>query len=331
MVDYKQEASVSKAALPDWAITDPTQEVTPNTPQTRTSKNNMALRNFVHLLEKIGEDAGQSDLAWKSGQTTDYTTRGKIGRAVLGAKTLGCGFRRLCEFFPLLQDATDLRLDVTGPWASLSYKILDPDIWPRTQDALYSLGIYSSLLRAAAPDAWGQVDVTVEAKSDQFQQDLCSMVQAKVFYSGDSNGLRFPTALLDCGLNLTPSVSTSQLQDLNRQLVLRRRKMLFSERVRQLIFRDLGEKSLNQELIASELGVCSRTLRRKLTAEGLSFQELLDDCRMRAAALDFRTKRTLSLSELALRLGYSEHSTFSRAFARWAGVSPQEYRASTHH
>lgn len=321
MMNAKVAAHISKRALPDWALAG----IEPMSPN--STADNMTLHHFVELLERIGNDRNQPSLAWGTGLETDYTTRGRVGRAVLGASKLGVAFRRLCDYFPLLQDATDLRLNVGPSWSTLSYKILDPDIWPRTQDALYSLGIYAALLKAAAPDAWGQVDVTVEAKPEQLRAELSSIVHTCVSYTGDANSLRFPTSALDCALNLGPAAHKLDLHSLSRDLVRKRQEMAMSERVCQLIYRDLGEQSVNQEFVAKELGVCSRTLRRRLTSEDTSFQELLDDCRMRAAALDFRIKRALSLSELALRLGYSEHSTFSRAFARWAGMSPQNYRA----
>ena len=101
-----------------------------------------------------------------------------------------------------------------------------------------------------------------------------------------------------------------------------------TERTRQMIFNEMNEGRVNQEHIARELGISSRTLRRRLSEENQSFQGLLDECRMQFAALEFRTRRKLSLSDMALKLGYSEHSTFSRAFARWAGMAPQEYRRS---
>ena len=52
----------------------------------------------------------------------------------------------------------------------------------------------------------------------------------------------------------------------------------------------------------------------------------LDECRMQYAALEFRKRKKQSLAEMALKLGYSEHSTFSRAFQRWSGMAPHEYR-----
>lgn len=288
----------------------------------------VSLSGFVKLLEKVGAEIRRAALSWEAGISGNYATRGRVGQAVLGAKTLGGGLRRLSDYYPLVQDATALKLDVEDDWASLSYRILDPDIWPRHEDAMYSLGLYSSLIRIAAPDAWGQVEITVEAEQQMIQSDLANIVHANVVYGGASNSVRFPARALSAPLELAPPVDTALLNDLSRDLARKRRETPIVDRARERIYGEISDGCVAQEHIAKELGVSSRTLRRKLASENLSYQSLLDDCRMRFAALEFRTRKVVSLSEIALKLGYSEHSTFSRAFTRWAGVAPRDYRSS---
>lgn len=81
------------------------------------------------------------------------------------------------------------------------------------------------------------------------------------------------------------------------------------------------------ERLAKRLGVSVRSLHRKLAEEGTSVSSLLDEIRIeRARAL---LASSASVGQIALALGYSEHAAFTRAFKRWAGESPQEYRAKT--
>lgn len=283
------------------------------------------LSEFVEFLERASSESHTPGLAWSAGHTANYATRGVLGRAVLSSKTVGGAFRTLTNYFPLLQEATDLKLSVSEDWATLSYRILDPDIWPRHSDAMYSLGIYSNLFKQAAPDAWSQSEITVEATPEHVDGNIPSVIQANCVFDGETNSLRFPSRALDCKLAVIPSFTNSK-KLLDKELVKLIRSAPIVQRVRCAIFKELSEGSVGQEHISKTLGMTSRTMRRRLAKENLSFQAILDDCRMRTAALEFRMQKNDSLSEMALRLGYSEHSTFSRAFTRWAGMPPQDYR-----
>lgn len=288
------------------------------------------LCQFVAFLEKAGKSPGGPGRSWAAGIGAHYESRGCIGRAILGAPNLGVAFLRLSQNFALVQDVTSLRLDADERTATLSYKILDPDIWPRHEDAMYSLGAYAAFIRAAAPDVWGEAEITVEAEADYVNAELSSIVQAPVSYGGSSNMLRFPVRALDCGFPVSKPVKPADLTALSGQLAARRRTLPITARTRQIIYSEILEGAVCQDRVAREMGLSPRSLRRKLAEQGFSYQGLVDDCRMRLAALEFRARKDLSLSELALKLGYSEHSTFSRAFARWAGVPPQRYRRGMH-
>ena len=71
----------------------------------------------------------------------------------------------------------------------------------------------------------------------------------------------------------------------------------------------------------------SRTLRRKLEAEGTSYSELLDGVR-HALALDYLSTSTLSAADIASALGFSEVASFRRAFKRWTGSTPADLRST---
>lgn len=88
-----------------------------------------------------------------------------------------------------------------------------------------------------------------------------------------------------------------------------------------------GEPSL--ERVANELHLSPRTLRRKLKDRNQQFRVLRDDT-LRRMAEDYLADQRLTLSEIALLLGYSEQSAFCRSFTRWVGRSPGSYRRQLH-
>lgn len=101
--------------------------------------------------------------------------------------------------------------------------------------------------------------------------------------------------------------------------------LTFSRRVRPLIAKQLDRGQVKVDAIATELNMSRHTLYRRLKEENQTFIGLLDDVR-REQALTYLRERDRSLVEVAELLGFSELSAFSRAFKRWMGKSPAEFR-----
>ncbi|TOZ35130.1 AraC family transcriptional regulator, partial [Burkholderia pseudomallei] len=96
------------------------------------------------------------------------------------------------------------------------------------------------------------------------------------------------------------------------------------ERVRNLLIRGShGYPSL--DALARELHLSERTLKRKLSDYGTTYSALLDEIRLRDA-LRLLEGTTLTVEEIAARVGYTDRANFSRAFRRWTGTSPSDRR-----
>ncbi|MFT5760565.1 MAG: AraC-like DNA-binding protein [Oleiphilaceae bacterium] len=96
------------------------------------------------------------------------------------------------------------------------------------------------------------------------------------------------------------------------------------DRVRFLIHRQIFSE-LSLDLLANELCISPRTLRRQLQESNTSYKMLLESERKRVALSQIK-KTEVTIEELAEKLGYSDASSFSRAFKRWYGVSPKHYK-----
>lgn len=87
----------------------------------------------------------------------------------------------------------------------------------------------------------------------------------------------------------------------------------------------LQSGAFSAEDIAVELGLSKRTLQRRLSAEKLSFKDLLDLYRQEQAMLMLQNG-DLDMANIAYALGYNEQSSFNRAFRRWTGLSPSAWQ-----
>ncbi len=96
-------------------------------------------------------------------------------------------------------------------------------------------------------------------------------------------------------------------------------------RIEALILPSLHEGSLSMDKIARDLGMSRQTLYRRLKEEDVTFARIHDDLRRRMA-LDYLARGKVSVNETAYLLGFSEASSFVRAFRRWTGQSPSAFR-----
>ena len=104
-------------------------------------------------------------------------------------------------------------------------------------------------------------------------------------------------------------------------------KRCFKKQVEDAIEPLLGSGEASIERVADELGMSRQTLYRRLKAEGTTFEELLEAKRRQLAVRYLGLDRS-SVKAAAYRLGFSDPAAFSRAFKRWTGVSPSNFRES---
>jgi AraC-like DNA-binding protein len=187
------------------------------------------------------------------------------------------------------------------------------------------LTVLTRMCRFIAGDDWNPKLVTFahpppEDTSYYFQYFRCALE-----FDAGRNSLHIDRE--QAGKRL--SGSNKQLAQLNDHIVVRylasQCKDDIINRVKTAILEKLGEGSVTESTIAEELHMSTRNLNRKLSAENTSFKALLLEIRSELAS-QYINDATLTLTEISYLLGFSEISSFSRAYKRWTGHSPSEAR-----
>ena len=155
-----------------------------------------------------------------------------------------------------------------------------------------------------------------------------------VKFSQQQTFLLIPTRILSLPVSQTPASLHAFLETSPADFLARPNPHeSMTGRLRQLFRLYAMEELPSLSDAADHLKVSGATLRRRLSEEQTSYQKLKDECRLEEASL-MLTQPDANIRDIAERLGFTEASTFHRAFKKWQGVTPGEYRtqklAKTH-
>ena len=170
-----------------------------------------------------------------------------------------------------------------------------------------------------------EVHVTHSVATDA--TEYARVFRAPVRFGTEHNALVVPREVLDAPVAHANrelfSVFDHRAQQLLDELA---QSDSIAAKVRQLLVKHLDEGNVGIADSAHRLHMSAATLRRRLAEEGTTHKDLLEQIR-REVALHQLHERRLSVGQIAFLLGFSSQSAFGRAFRRWVGTTPLEYRA----
>lgn len=285
----------------------------------------LPLTSYCQVLEEAARQSGCDNFGLRYGQQFRPQALGLLGYVGLCSETLEDALRNFAAAFPYHQHSSLIRLVDCGECYRFDYQVQHDAILDRRQDAELTMGMVANLLRHVLGESWAPRAVTFEHRRPQQWQEHVEVFGAPVQFARPCNSLLVSKG--DLQGRLMPERDANLLflvQDVIRRLGEQDAGPSLVEsagsQIRLALVR--GEPVLEQ--IAEQLGLTALGLQRRLRDAGLSFTQLVEQTRRELALHYLRQRRPIS--ELAPLLGYSETSAFSRAFRRWFGVSPRQWR-----
>lgn len=187
---------------------------------------------------------------------------------------------------------------------------------------LFGFGLASWLVARRIPV------LAVDYTEPMPRSDSSRVYQAPIRYGEPHIGLHFEARWLELPVVQNAQSLREFLARAPANLLIKYRDpSSVSERIRRLLRRRLDGELPSLEEVGAQLAMTPQTLRRRLRDEGHGYQELKDALR-RDVAIELLARPELTLIDIANRVGFSEASTFHRAFKKWCGVAPGEYRST---
>ena len=200
----------------------------------------------------------------------------------------------------------------------------DPHDVAWQQDDHFCLGLIISAVRLAAGPRWQPTEVHLQTGEAAGLRDAKTLAHARIVFGQRATMVAVPRTLLATPLSpsATPDLSADVIDDWQSSAPVQD----FVGSVRQAVETlSCGDEYPTVGRTAAFVGMSVRTLQRRLAALGVSHDALVGRTRFATAAAVLE-QTDAKILDLALDLGYSDHANFTRAFRRWAGCSPREYR-----
>jgi AraC-like DNA-binding protein len=310
-----RDASALKAfSLEDLVYLDPSDAVA-----------RCPLAQWHHMMDTAERVLGSSDLVPDLAVRVQPWHVGLVGFTLMTSRNLEEVGRLLRRFHHLLNDVFVVERKLDG---SRFFVRLQPAAGtgsPRL--ARLSLAVWVQRARWLTGRPNLSFDVSVEGPDTGHQEDYRRLFGGQVRFGeaehrlwGDSSWLGWPLVSSDAGSHaLLQRQASQQLAQLTRQADR------FVDHLQAFIHEHLGTGRANLDDLAAEMKMPTRTLQRRLEAEGLNLRMLIDQVR-RARAEVWLRESAMPLVDIAAALGFADHASFNRAFKRWTGCSPGAFR-----
>lgn len=285
------------------------------------------LATMIDLFESAARLTGDDRLGLRVGQSMRPQDFGPWVAYSADAATLREGLKRLCRTVRLHQSGASLAIEPAGSHLRLTYRTGESPSLHCRQHADHSLLPMIQFLRRFAGPEWVPIAVEVPYPNGPWRHDVEAAAKAPVRFDLDAIAVVFERSLLDRKATTGNPHKPLTLADV-RVMMAARPPRTMAETVLATLQLRLLDGQCDIDGTSASLGLGQRSLQRRLAQEGTTYRALVDLARHRRADGLLR-ESPLSVTQIALDLGYEDPAHFTRAFQRWAGTSPSQWRRSS--
>lgn len=287
--------------------------------------NRIAYAGFARLLSEAAVRTGCAHFGLLAGGMWRLSDLGPTGEIIRHAPTVGEGLAEFVVHHHLNSTGGVSFLVRREGFADLGYAILEPldcstaEVYDGVMAAAFNF------LREVCGESWAPAEVLLPHVAPADPAPWREYFRAPVRFRAEFAALRFPESTLARAI---PGADAERLEQARAAVNAAGKATLVRQAARALRTLLLHGKSSGDD-VAQALALHRRTLNRRLSREGTTFQKVLDRVRS-AVAKEYLRDSGLAIPDIAAALGYADYVSFTRAFKRWTGTTPGAWRKSPH-
>lgn len=281
----------------------------------------------LSFTEQVLELLDQPDFGLNIGSSYHLPAYGTLGMALMTSDNLLIASKTLFNYIQMTWTYMHWSLSEDDGIVTISLKPL------RELGSCYQYMIDRGLIASYIifKEALGQnlplLEVNIMQKKPGYFERYSELFNCKINFDCESNNFKFDAKYISLQLlqadKNTNAIYISECEKTCQQLA---DVVTFKDLIRQQVL-SLDNHQSSLEAIADKNFTTPRTIQRKLSLEGITYQKILEEVRC-ARAIDFLETTTLTIEDVACKIGYNDASAFSHAFKRWTGKTPRDYRTA---
>ncbi|MFK7734053.1 MAG: AraC family transcriptional regulator ligand-binding domain-containing protein [Pseudomonadales bacterium] len=293
-------------------------------------------QKLIELIDHAAVASEDSLLGFNMATHFHYESSALVVLAMLAAPNVAVALKTLSHFDRYVDTGITTSYEFGNERSVFRAELLGVDSTLTSHLNEYLLAFTVHALNTATRQQMPITEVHFQHQREGGIEELETFFGCKIKFAQKNNRLFFASSFLKEPLFTGNELLFEILQNaLKTYFYAESREMGFVDSVcRELIIsaerhdeESINSKTDTLEHVAEKLAMSTRTLRRRLKDEGYTFQEVKNLARERQAK-HFLGNTRMTLAEIAYSIGFSELSAFSRAFKRWTGNTPQEYRTT---
>lgn len=281
------------------------------------------LRAQFRFLERAARATGDACFGARLGQVVRVKELSTFGSWVCSGETLLQAIERAhLGLNAMLQTSTALMLERRGPSVRWSIEFIEPETEGRRHNELLGVSYMIDMVRNYVGERWRPEVVMTTLPAGAPRADLEDTFGTNVSIGHAVTSIEFNAALLACGRTISAS-QREKAGGCREPLIPAQNDTLAT--IAAVTDLALFEGYPRVDWVAARLGMSRRSLQRLLERQATTFHRVVEDRLLRRAKLMLAGEE-VSITEIALELGYRDIAHFTRAFRRWTGLSPRAYR-----